>query len=196
MWERFTERALKVMRLANQEARRRHRSRVGTEHILLALVKEGTGVGATALRNLGGDPRRAQSEVEGPMMAHLQPATVGKLPLSRHARNVVEYATMEARNLGHDHVGTEHVLLGLLRERDGVAGQVLTNMGMTIEPMRQEIHRLLSSGLSEKMAPEGAADEEEDEAGLDEVRAAWPQLPTILRETIVAIVRHATQQES
>src|SRR5437762_4955475 len=125
MYERFTDRARKVMQLANQEAQRFNHEYIGTEHILLGLVKEGFDIAAQVLSNLGIDLRAIRLEVEKIVMAGRPMVTLGKLPQTPRARNAVEYAVEEARNLSSDYVGTEHLLLGLLREEEGVASQVL-----------------------------------------------------------------------
>jgi ATP-dependent Clp protease ATP-binding subunit ClpC len=129
MFERFTDRARKVMALANQEAQRFNHEYIGTEHILLGLVKEGSGVGANVLKNLDVDLRKVRLEVEKLVKSGPDMVTMGKLPQTPRAKKVIEYAIEEARNLNHNYVGTEHLLLGLLREHDGVAAQVLMNLG-------------------------------------------------------------------
>jgi len=121
MFERFTDRARKVMALANQEAQRFNHEYIGTEHILLGLVKEGSGVGANVLKNLDVDLRKVRLEVEKLVKSGPDMVTMGKLPQTPRAKKVIEYAIEEARNLNHNYVGTEHLLLGLLREHDGVA---------------------------------------------------------------------------
>src|SRR5207244_1093646 len=129
MYERFTDRARKVMQLANQEAQRFNHEYIGTEHILLGLVKEGTGVAANVLKNLDIDLRKIRLEVEKIVQAGPDMVTMGKLPQTPRAKKVIEYSIEEARNLNHNYVGTEHLLLGLLREQEGVAAQVLMNLG-------------------------------------------------------------------
>jgi ATP-dependent Clp protease ATP-binding subunit ClpC len=146
MFERFTDRARKVMALANQEAQRLNHEYIGTEHILLGLVKEGSGVGANVLRNLDVDLRRVRLEVEKLVKAGPEMVTMGKLPQTPRAKKVIEYAIEEARNLNHNYVGTEHLLLGLLREHDGVAAQVLLNLGLRLEEVREEVLNLLGAG--------------------------------------------------
>src|SRR6266487_592962 len=121
MFERFTDRARKVMALANQEAQRFNHEYIGTEHILLGLVKEGSGVGANILKNLGVDLPTARREVDKLVKRGSEPLSKGKIPQTPRSKKIIEYAIEEARNLGHTFVGTEHLLLGLLREADGVA---------------------------------------------------------------------------
>ncbi len=143
MFERFTDRARKVLALANQEAQRFNHQYIGTEHILLGLVKEGSGVGANVLKHLDVDLRKVRLEVEKLIRASPETAIAGKLPQTPRAKTVIQYAMEEARNLNHNYVGTEHLLLGLLREGEGVAGQVLTNLGLGIDDVREGIIDLL-----------------------------------------------------
>jgi len=147
MFERFTDRARKVMQLANQEAQRFNHEYIGTEHILLGLVKEGSGVAANVLRNLDIDLRKIRLEVEKLVQSGPEMVTIGKLPHTPRAKKVIEYSMEEARNLNHNYVGTEHILLGLLREQDGVAAQVLMNLGMKLEDVREEVLSLLGHGI-------------------------------------------------
>ncbi|UCE61685.1 MAG: ATP-dependent Clp protease ATP-binding subunit [Phycisphaerales bacterium] len=146
MFERFTDRARKVMALANQEAQRFNHEYIGTEHILLGLVKEGSGVGANVLKNLDVDLRKVRLEVEKLVKSGPETVAMGKLPQTPRAKKVIEYAIEEARNLNHNYVGTEHLLLGLLREQDGVAAQVLMNLNLKLEDVREEVLNLLGAG--------------------------------------------------
>src|SRR5688572_2640689 len=147
MYERFTDRARKVMQLANQEAQRFNHEYIGTEHILLGLVKEGTGVAANVLKNLDIDLRKIRMEVEKIVQAGPDMVTMGKLPQTPRAKKVIEYSIEEARNLNHNYVGTEHLLLGLLREQEGVAAQVLMNLGLKLEDVREEVLNLLGHNM-------------------------------------------------
>jgi ATP-dependent Clp protease ATP-binding subunit ClpC len=147
MYERFTDRARKVMQLANQEAQRFNHEYIGTEHILLGLVKEGSGVAANVLKNLDVDLRKIRLEVEKLVQSGPDMVTMGKLPQTPRAKKVIEYAIEEARNLSHNYVGTEHLLLGLLREDEGVAAQVLRNLGLKLEDVREEVLNLLGHNL-------------------------------------------------
>src|SRR3974377_582282 len=149
MFERFTDRARKVMALANQEAQRFNHEYIGTEHILLGLVKEGSGVGATVLKNLDIDLRKVLLEDEKLVKSGPDMVTMGKLPQPPRAKKVIEYAIEEARNLGHNYVGTEHLLLGLLREKEGVAAQVLMNLGLKLEDVREEVLTLLGHNMDQ-----------------------------------------------
>src|SRR5437773_5730653 len=147
MYERFTDRARKVMQLANQEAQRFNHEYIGTEHILLGLVKEGSGVAANVLKNLDVDLRKIRLEVEKLVQSGPEMVTMGKLPQTPRAKKVIEYSMEEARNLNHNYVGTEHILLGLLREQEGVAAQVLMNLGLKLEEVREEVLNLLGRGI-------------------------------------------------
>ncbi len=147
MYERFTDRARKVMQLANQEAQRFNHEYIGTEHILLGLVKEGSGVAANVLKNLDVDLRKIRLEVEKLVQSGPDMVTMGKLPQTPRAKKVIEYAIEEARNLTHNYVGTEHLLLGLLREDEGVAAQVLRNLGLKLDDVRDEVLNLLGHNL-------------------------------------------------
>jgi ATP-dependent Clp protease ATP-binding subunit ClpC len=153
MFERFTDRARKVMALANQEAQRFNHEYIGTEHILLGLVKEGSGVGANVLKNLDVDLRKVRMEVEKLVKSGPDMVTMGKLPQTPRAKKVIEYAIEEARNLNHNYVGTEHLLLGLLREHDGVAAQVLMNLNLKLEEVREEVLNLLGAGVESEEQP-------------------------------------------
>ena len=143
MFQRFTDRARKVMALANQEAQRFNHEYIGTEHILLGLVKEGRGVGATVLRILNVDIEAVRLEVEKLVKGSPDVVIMGKLPHTPRAKNVIEYAIAEARTLNHRYVGTEHILLGLLRETEGLACQVLLNLGLDLTAVRDETLELL-----------------------------------------------------
>jgi len=147
MFERFTDRARKVMALANQEAQRFNHEYIGTEHILLGLVKEGSGVGANVLKNLDVDIKKLRLEVEKLVKSGPDMVTMGKLPHTPRAKKVIEYAIEEARSLNHNYIGTEHILLGLLRETEGIAAQVLMNLGLKLEDVRQEVLNLLGAGV-------------------------------------------------
>src|ERR687891_187289 len=149
MYERFTDRARKVMQLANQEAQLFNHEYIGTEHILLGLVKEGSGVAANVLKNLGVERRKVREEVERIVQRGVggDQVVMGRLPHTPRSKKVIEYAIEEARSLSHNYVGTEHLLLGLLREHDGVAAQVLMNLGLKLEEVREEVLNLLGAGV-------------------------------------------------
>jgi len=154
------------MALANQEAQRFNHEYIGTEHILLGLVKEGSGVGANVLKNLGVDLHKVRMGVEKLVKPGPDMVTMGKLPQTPRAKKVIEYSIEEARNLSHNYVGTEHILLGLLREHEGVAAQVLMNLGLKLEEVREEVLNLLGAGVdAEEIAPAGAPGEHPQRRG-------------------------------
>jgi ATP-dependent Clp protease ATP-binding subunit ClpC len=167
MFERLTDRARKVMALANQEAQRFNHEYIGTEHILLGLVKEGSGVGANVLKNLDIDLRKVRLEVEKLVKSGPEMVTMGKLPQTPRAKKVIEYAIEEARNLNHNYVGTEHLLLGLLREHDGVAAQVLMNLGLKLEEVREEVLNLLGAGVQNEQDETPSEPQEPKESSID-----------------------------
>jgi ATP-dependent Clp protease ATP-binding subunit ClpC len=158
MYERFTDRARKVMQLANQEAQRFNHEYIGTEHILLGLVKEGSGVAANVLKNLDIDLRKIRLEVEKIVQSGPDMVTMGKLPQTPRAKKVIEYSIEEARNLNHNYVGTEHLLLGLLREQEGVAAQVLMNLGLKLEDVREEVLNLLGHNMATEESGGGGSE--------------------------------------
>jgi len=153
------------MALANQEAQRFNHEYIGTEHILLGLVKEGSGVGANVLKNLDVDLRKVRLEVEKLVKSGPDMVTMGKLPQTPRAKKVIEYAIEEARNLNHNYVGTEHLLLGLLREHEGVAAQVLMNLGLKLEEVREEVLNLLGAGVEPEEAGGGGKSGEPSGSG-------------------------------
>lgn len=144
MFECFTDRARKVMQLANQEAQRLNRDFVGTEHILLGIVKEGTGVAANVLKNLDIDLDKVRSEVESMSASDPHKVVMSRLPLDPQVKMLLEAAIKAAKELGHNYVGTEHVLLGLLWFGEGLAAQILRDFGVTTIKVRIEIDKLLS----------------------------------------------------
>jgi ATP-dependent Clp protease ATP-binding subunit ClpC len=167
MYERFTDRARQAMRLADEEARRLNHECVGTEHILLGLIAAGTGVATTVLKNLGVELQNIRFEVENLAppkpeipVAETKPETSGVMSMLRsvvgigsrpkrlgqtpRAKKVIEYAMEAARHFKHNYVGTEHLLLGLLREHDGVAAQTLRNLAVRFEAVQEEIISLLN----------------------------------------------------
>jgi ATP-dependent Clp protease ATP-binding subunit ClpA len=155
MYERFTDRARKVLQLANQEAQRFNHEYIGTEHILLGLFEQGAGVAANVLQNLDIDLCKTRLEIEKIVQAGpgLGPWP-GKLPQTPRAKKVIEYAIEEARHFQHNYVGTEHLLLGLLREQEGVAAQILIYLGLKLEDVREEVLNLLRPSFDE-LPPEG-----------------------------------------
>ena len=150
----FTDRVRKVLQMAREEAARLHHEYVGTEHILLGLIREGEGVAAAVLQNLNVDLDEIAQRIEETVKKGKAAAATGPdLPYTSRAKKVLELAMAEARELNHSYVGTEHLLLGLLREEKGIAAQVLTDAGVSLEASRAETLRLLGSDLPPQQAP-------------------------------------------
>ncbi len=147
MFNRFTERARKVVILAKEEAKRLNHDYIGTEHLLMGLIKEGQGVAAAVLQNLGLSLDTIRLEVE--KLVKPGPTTVisGDIPFTPKAKKVIELAMDEARHLGHNYIGTEHLLLGLIREGEGIASQILLNLGLDLARVRSEVMSLLGSAI-------------------------------------------------
>ena len=143
MQVKFTERFNNVMHLANQEARRFKHEYMDTEYLLLGLVKLGAGLGVEILKKLNVDPIKIGAEVIKIIQFGPEMAMIGKLHQTPRTKKGIEYAIEEARTLNHNYVGTEHLLLGMLREREGVAGMVLMNLGVTPEKARDELSKIL-----------------------------------------------------
>jgi ATP-dependent Clp protease ATP-binding subunit ClpC len=149
----FTDRVRKVLQMAREEAARLHHEYVGTEHILLGLIREGEGVAAAVLQNLNVDLEEIQQKIEETVKKGKAAAATGPdLPYTSRAKKVLELAMTEARELNHSYVGTEHLLLGLLREEKGIAAQVLTDAGVNLEQSRAETLRLLGSDMPQAQA--------------------------------------------
>jgi ATP-dependent Clp protease ATP-binding subunit ClpC len=142
MFERFTDRARRVVVLAQEEARMLDHNYIGTEHILLGLIHEGEGVAAKALESLGISLDAVRQQVEE-IIGQGQQAPSGHIPFTPRAKKVLELARREMSQLGHNYVGTEHILLGLIREGDGVAAQVLVTLGADLNRVRQQVIQLL-----------------------------------------------------
>lgn len=144
----FTDRVRKVLQLAREEAARLHHEFVGTEHILLGIIREGEGVAAAVLTNLNVDLEEISARIEETVKQGKAAAQAGPdLPYTSRAKKVLEFSMSEARQLNHAYVGTEHLLLGVLREEKGIGAQVLTEAGVTLEAARSEVLRLLSSEM-------------------------------------------------
>ena len=162
MFDRFTERARKVMGFARREAQRFHHEYIGTEHILLGLIQEGQGVAANVLKSMNIDLEKIRREVEkivkaGPAM---EPSV--QIPFTPRAKKVVELALEEASNLGHNYIGTEHLLLALLREQEGIAAHVLLALGVRLEEVRDEVIEFLGGPTSEDGVEDELSGADED----------------------------------
>ncbi len=167
------------MQLANQEAQRFNHEYIGTEHVLLGLIKEGSGVAANVLKNLDVDLRKIRLEVEKLVQSGPDMVTMGKLPQTPRAKKVIEYSMEEARNLNHNYVGTEHILLGLLREQEGVAAQVLMNLGLKLDEVREEVLNLLGHGIEGAEGERGGRGGVAEEGGSGEGRKSRSKTPAL-----------------
>src|SRR6187399_501577 len=182
MFDRFTDRARKVMNLAKSEAQRLNHEYIGTEHILLGLVQEGSGVAANVLRNMGIDLKRIRAEIEKLVKGSSTMVPMGNLPFTPRAKKVLELSLEEASQLGHNYIGTEHLLLGLIKESEGIAARVLTNLGVKLEDVREFLGAPQGEQEGEERG-EGAgqgqaagAEEGEGEAGTKGTKGKTPAL--------------------
>jgi ATP-dependent Clp protease ATP-binding subunit ClpC len=158
MFERFTDRARRVVVLAQEEARMLNHDHIGTEHILLGLIRDGEGVAAKALQSLGITPEAVRRQVEE-IIGRGQQAPSGQIPLTPRAKKILELSLREALQLGHNYVGTEHILLGLIREGKGVAAQVLVKLGADLTRVRQQVNQLLHADPGKEPAAAGPPSE-------------------------------------
>ena len=163
MFDRFTDRAKKVMSFARQEAMKFNHEYIGTEHILLGLVQEGSGVAANVLKNMSIDLEKIRHEVEKIVKTGPSMVTMGQLPFTPRAKKVLELSLEEASQLSHNYIGTEHLLLGLIRENEGIAAQVLMNLGVKLDEVREEVLEFL--GASESGDDDGEAAEQSSGGG-------------------------------
>ncbi|MFH1245445.1 MAG: ATP-dependent Clp protease ATP-binding subunit [Candidatus Omnitrophota bacterium] len=147
MFNRFTERARKVILLAKEEAKRFNHDYIGTEHILLGLLREGEGVASAVLQNLGLSLDKIRLEIEKLVQPGPATAISGDIPFTPRAKRVIELSMEEARTLGHNYIGTEHLLLGLLREGEGIAAQILLSLELDLNKVRSEVMELLGQGI-------------------------------------------------
>jgi ATP-dependent Clp protease ATP-binding subunit ClpA len=155
MFERFTERSRRVVVLAQEEARMLNHNYIGTEHILLGLIREGAGVAARALESLGISLDAVRQEVLE-IIGQGQQAPSGHIPFTPRAKKVLELSLREALQLGHEYIGTEHILLGMIREGDGVAAQVLVKLGADLNRVRLQVVQLLHGYRGEGVIGEGS----------------------------------------
>ncbi|MDF3052247.1 MAG: clpC [Geminicoccaceae bacterium] len=177
----FTDRVRKVLQMAREEAARLHHEYVGTEHILLGLIREGEGVAAAVLTNLNVDLEDIQQKIEETVKKGKAAAATGPdLPYTSRAKKVLELAMTEARELNHSYVGTEHLLLGLLREEKGIAAQVLTDAGVNLEQSRAETLRLLGSDMPQASA--GGSSSQPSSAPKSEKKSKTPALDHFCRD--------------
>jgi DNA-binding NarL/FixJ family response regulator len=174
MFERFTDRARRVVVLAQEEARMLNHIYIGTEHILLGLVHEGDGVAARALESLNISLEASRQQVEQ-LIGRGQAAPTGHIPFTPRAKKVLELAFREAMQLGHDYIGTEHILLGLIREGEGVGAEVLQRLGAELNRVRQTVIQLLSGYAAGKGVPEAL------ESALEAGTLSSPRCPSCNR---------------
>ena len=146
MFERFTERARRVIILAREEAGRFRHDFVGTEHVLLGLIRDGEGIATAVLQRLGLRLETVKAEVERALAGFPKTLTFGEVPFTPQAKRVLELSIEEARQLGHNYIGTEHLLLGLVREGQGIGAGVLESLGATIDGTRSEVLRVIAAG--------------------------------------------------
>ena len=173
-YDRFTDRARKVMQYAHQEAVRFNHEYIGTEHILLGIIKDSGGLATKVLNRLGVDLRRIRTEVENLVRSGPDVVSMGRLPQTPRARKAVELAIEEAEKLNHTYVGTEHLLLGLLRQNDGVAAQVLMNLGLRLEDVRNEVLNSMAQN-DQGESEESSFDQNSNDEGFDpEERTPFP----------------------
>jgi ATP-dependent Clp protease ATP-binding subunit ClpC len=156
MFERFTDRARRVVVLAQQEARDLDHNYIGTEHILLALLDEGQGVAAKALTAMGISQDAARQRVEE-VIGRGQGASPGHIPFTPRAKKVLELSLRQALQLGHHYIGTEHILLGVIAEGDGVGAHVLVDLGADLDRTRQQVVQILTGRMPEEEAPAAVA---------------------------------------
>ena len=158
MFERFTDRARRVVVLAQEEARMLNHNYIGTEHILLGLIHEGEGVAAKALESLGISLEAVRQKVEE-IIGHGQQSPSGHIPFTPRAKKVLELSLREALQINHSYIGTEHILLGLIREGEGVAAQVLVKLGADLNRVRNQVLQLLSGFQGKEAATSGAPEQ-------------------------------------
>jgi ATP-dependent Clp protease ATP-binding subunit ClpC len=162
MFEHFTDRARRLVVLAQDEARSLNHNWIGTEHLLIALISENSGVGAKALESLGISLDAARQQVESIIGRGQDPVGDGHIPFTPRAKKVLELSLREALQLGHNYIGTEHILLGLIREGDGVAAQVLVKLGADLNRVRQQVIQLLHGYPGQEPVAPAAVDELRD----------------------------------
>ncbi len=180
----FTDRVRKVLAMAREEAIRLQHDYVGTEHILLGLIREGEGVAAAVLMNLNVDLEQIHERIEESVRKGKATIALGELPYTSRAKKVLEYAMAEARELSHSYVGTEHLLLGLLREEKGIAAQVLNSLGVSLEEARAETLKLLGSDMnpSQPTTPGGGGSGGGSSSAKSEKKSKTPALDHFCRD--------------
>src|SRR5687767_1094183 len=165
-FDKFTERARKVLQLAQEEAQRFNHNYIGTEHILLGLVREGDGVAARVLNNLGADLHKVRAAVEF-TIGRADRVVMGDIGMTSRAKRVIELAVDEARRLNHHYIGTEHLLLGLLREDEGIAAGVLESLGVNLEKVRAQVMQVVSQNAGYQQSKQATKTPYMDALGFD-----------------------------
>jgi ATP-dependent Clp protease ATP-binding subunit ClpA len=199
MFERFTDRARRVIVLAQEEARLLNHDYIGTEHLLLGLAHEGQGVAAKALELLGIRLEALRSQVQE-IIGRGQQGPTGHIPFTPRAKKVLELSLRESQQLGHNYIGTEHLLLGLIREGEGVAAQVLVKLGADLSRVRQQVIGLLSGYAGGKEAAEQAGEQPGAQTRLvhmsvpEDLREAEEQLAQVRRQKEAAIMAQDFEQ--
>jgi ATP-dependent Clp protease ATP-binding subunit ClpC len=181
VFERFTDRARRVVVLAQEEARMLNHSYIGTEHILLGLIHEGEGVAARALGSMDIDLQTVRENIQE-IIGEGTSSPLGHIPFTPRAKKVLELSLRESIELGHNYIGTEHILLGLLREGEGVASQVLLKMGATLQAVRSEVLNLLQSYAGQELPKAAQGGRVEAMAAASPVEPRnWPLCPRCRR---------------
>ena len=183
MFERFTEKAIKVIMLAQEEARRLGHNFVGTEQVLLGLIGEGTGVAAKTLKSMGVTLKDARAEVEK-IIGRGSGFVAVEIPFTPRAKRVLELSWDEARQLGHNYIGTEHLLLGLIREGEGVAARVLENLGVDLNKIRANVVKML--GETKPQATAGSASGSSSSSSSSGGKTKTPSLDEFGRDLTLA----------
>jgi ATP-dependent Clp protease ATP-binding subunit ClpA len=194
-FERFTERAKKVLTLAQEEAERSRHSYIGTEHLLLGLLREHDGLAARVLANLGVDIDAVRQVIESVLGRNERIIIQQIIPTSR-VKKVIELSFEESRRMGHDYVGTEHILLGLMMEGEGIAAHVLHDLGATLDKVRAELDRLEATGIEERPEPPARPYQVGERVlvhDLDPPHRLWEGRVTIVseREYVVSVPGHS-----
>jgi hypothetical protein len=181
MLERFTDRARRVVKLAEEEARRLDHNYIGTEHILLGLIREGEGVAAKALESLGISLDAVRQQVEE-IIGRGQQAPFDVIPFTPRSKKVLELSLRESQQLGHNYIGTEHILLGLVREGDGVAAQVLVKLGADLNRLRQQVIQLIAAQQAQpgRLPPREGVPATEVRARLDAIEGRLAAIEVLL----------------
>jgi ATP-dependent Clp protease ATP-binding subunit ClpC len=196
MFERFTNRARRVVVLAQEEARLLNHNYIGTEHLLLGLIHEGEGVAARALESLGISLEAVRAQVEE-IIGQGETAPGGHIPFTPRAKKVLELALREAKQFGHNSIGTEHILLGLVREGEGVAAQVLDKLGADLPRVRQQVVQLQSGYGGGEEGAEAVDEDLEAEivAAIDSVFAENRDLRREVRRLRELLRRHGIEPD-